>query len=210
MAKIKFYVVWNGVKPGIYNNWQECQAQIKGFAGAKYKSFSSAEEANRAFDIGYSESMQQVKSGKLGKGKKNINDVPCVLPSISVDAACSGNPGKMEYQGVWTATGERIFYQGPFMPGTNNIGEFLALVHGLALCKQKNLNYPIYSDSRTAISWVKNKNIKTTLPRNAKTQKLFDLVDRAIYWLKNNDYSTQILKWDTENWGEIPADFGRK
>ncbi|MPM99650.1 Ribonuclease H [bioreactor metagenome] len=133
-----------------------------------------------------------------------------VTESLSVDAACSGNPGNMEYRGVYTKTGEQVFHQGPFPEGTNNIGEFLALVHGIALLKQKNLSMPIYTDSRTAMAWVKKKKAKTELERTARNEHLFDLIDRAEKWLVENEYSTEILKWHTEAWGEIPADFGRK
>ena len=80
--------------------------------------------------------------------------------SLAVDAACSGNPGDMEYRGVYTATGQEIFHIGPLKEGTNNVGEFLALVHGLALLQQKGSDLPIYSDSRNAISWVKKRNAK--------------------------------------------------
>ena len=133
-----------------------------------------------------------------------------LMNTISVDAACSGNPGVLEYQGVETATGKLLFHLGPFEEGTVNLGEFLAIVHGLAFLKKRNLDIPIYSDSVTAIKWVKDKKIKTTLERNAKTQSLFEYVDRGILWLLNNEYSNPILKWETTSWGEIPADFGRK
>ena len=130
--------------------------------------------------------------------------------SISVDAASSGNPGKMEYRGVDTKTKKQLFIQGPFEEGTNNIGEFLAIVHGLAFLKQHNSNRIIYTDSKTAISWVKKKNCNSKLKRNDKNKPVFDLVDRAIKWLNENTYTTTILKWETKAWGEIPADFGRK
>ena len=133
-----------------------------------------------------------------------------IANSLSVDAACSGNPGVLEYRGVYTSTGREIFKQGPFPEGTVNIGEFLALVHGLAYLKQKNKNIPVYSDSKTAISWVKNKKVKTKLELNKKNKKLFDLIDRALNWLQSNNFENQILKWETKYWGEIPADFGRK
>jgi ribonuclease HI len=140
---------------------------------------------------------------------KNNNAI--IWDSISVDAACSGNPGLMEYQGVDTKTKEKIFYQGPFLMGTNNIGEFLAIVHALALYKQKGFhNRPIYSDSVTAMGWVKKKKANTKLEQNAKTAKLYELILRAENWLKQNSYSNPIIKWETEDWGEIPADFGRK
>ena len=46
--------------------------------------------------------------------------------------------------------------------------------------------------------------------RNNKNKGLFELIDRALVWLKENTYTTTIVKWETKAWGEIPADFGRK
>ena len=128
---------------------------------------------------------------------------------MAVDAACSGNPGKMEYRGVHLPSFQQVFHFGPLY-GTNNIGEFLAIVHALALLKQKGIDMPVYSDSRNAIAWVKQKKCKTKLPRDAKSEPIFQLIDRAERWLHDNTYSTPVLKWETEQWGEIPADFGRK
>ena len=211
MAKQKYYVVWDGVSPGIYTSWTECQLQVKGYDSAKYKSFDNREEAERAFA-----SSPYAYIGKNAKKKTADSPTPPdTLPaavienSLAVDAACSGNPGPMEYRGVHVASRQGIFHFGP-MKGTNNIGEFLALVHGLALLKQKGFDMPIYSDSANAISWVKQKKCKTKLPRTAETEKLFGLIERAEKWLKENKYSTPILKWETKQWGEIPADFGRK
>ena len=211
MAKQKYYVVWNGVTPGIYTSWTECQLQVKGYDSAKYKSFDNREEAERAFA-----SSPYAYIGKNAKKKTADSPTPPdTLPaavienSLAVDAACSGNPGPMEYRGVHVASRQEIFHFGP-MKGTNNIGEFLALVHGLALLKQKGFDMPIYSDSANAISWVKQNKCKTKLPRTAETEKLFGLIERAEKWLKENKYSTPILKWETKQWGEIPADFGRK
>lgn len=208
--KSKYYVVWQGKKPGIYNSWAECQEQIKGAEAAKYKSFESLEEAAEAF-AGKAEDYIKKKGSSSAKDKSKTGSKSNILwQSISVDAACSGNPGVMEYQGVDTKTKERIFYMGPFPLGTNNIGEFLAIVHALALFKQHQLNTPIYTDSMTAMSWVKNKKVKTNLVKNAKTAKLYELIERAEKWLNSNSYNNPIIKWDTVNWGEIPADFGRK
>ncbi|MFZ4724473.1 MAG: RNase H family protein, partial [Paludibacter sp.] len=124
--------------------------------------------------------------------------------------ACSGNPGAMEYRGVYSKTGQEVFRQGPFKDGTNNIGEFLALVHGLAFLKQKNSDLPLYTDSKTALAWVKAKKTRTRLEKNDSNAILFELLVRAENWLKQNEYSTKIMKWETTVWGEIPADFGRK
>lgn len=202
MPAKKYYVVWKGLKPGIYDSWKECEVQIKGVEGAVYKSFSGLEEARRAYGGNWKDYIiRRVSNPRVGNP---------VLESISVDAACSGNPGILEYRGVETSTGRQLFHKGPFPLGTVNIGEFLAIVHALAYLKKNNNSLPVYSDSRTAIKWVKDKAVKTNLPRNAKTEALFELLDRAITWLKTNEYPNLIMKWETEFWGEIPADFGRK
>lgn len=203
----KFYVVWVGRNPGIYRSWDECQVQINGFDGARFLSFTDEIEAVKAF--------RGNMWSYLGKKKSNEklmekNQEGIVWESISVDAACSGNPGVMEYQCVYTKSRKRIFHGGPFEEGTNNIGEFLALVHALALLKEKGKRLPIYTDSETARAWVRNKQAKTKLEQTPNNVKLFDLIHRAENWLKNNLWETPILKWNTEKWGEIPADFGRK
>jgi ribonuclease HI len=132
-----------------------------------------------------------------------------ILNAIATDAACSGNPGFMEYRGVHIASRKQIFhYQYPY--GTNNIGEFLAVAHALSYLKRHNLSLPIYTDSINAMKWIAQRKCKTKLVRNKQTEALFDYIARAENWLRTNPYSIPILKWDTENWGEIPADFGRK
>ena len=210
MSKSKFFVVWEGKEPGIYRSWEECKRQIHGFEGAIYKGFATEVEAREAMVspcwdyIGKNAKTKKLSSEDISKfGTPN-------LESLSVDAACSGNPGLMEYRGVYTKTGEEIFRQGPFKDGTNNVGEFLALVHGLAFLQQKNSTLPIYTDSKTALAWVKGKKAKTKLEKNEANATLFDLLLRAETWLQKNTYSTEILKWETAFWGEIPADFGRK
>jgi ribonuclease HI len=203
MGKNKFYVVWKGHQRGVFSSWAECQKAIHGYAGALYKGYPNQFEAEEAFRKGYVAS----KSGagmKLSPGSQKV-----IWNSLSVDAACSGNPGPMEYQGVDTKTKKVIFHKA-FSLGTNNIGEFLALVHGLAYLKQQKIRLPIYSDSQIAIGWVKKKQCKTKLEETPYAKELFELVRRAEQWLKENTYDIPILKWDTAKWGEIPADFGRK
>jgi len=202
MAKTKTYVVWEGRKPGIYQSWAECAAQVNGFPGARYKSFANEAQAREAFQMGWQSYSQTPHT---------LNLPPEVIgDSLSVDAACPGSPGPMEYRGVNTRTGEELFHCGPIENGTNNIGEFLAIVQALILLKKQGKSNPIYSDSRTALSWVKNKKVRSNLPRNDETEAVWSLVDQAIRWLENNDYPNQLLEWNTQDWGEIRADFGRK
>lgn len=133
-----------------------------------------------------------------------------LINAWAVDAACSGNPGPMEYRGVDLATGEQIFHFGPVY-GTNNIGEFLAIVHALALMDKEGIrDKAIYSDSVNALLWVRKKQCKTKLRRDASTEQLYQIIARAETWLRTHTVTTPILKWETAKWGECPADFGRK
>ena len=202
MGKQKYYVVWKGKKPGVYDSWQKCQEEIKNIKGARFKSFDDVKKADNAYSIGYDEYKKTNPIINKGDGPN--------LDSISVDAASSGNPGKMEYRGVDTKTKKVLFKMGPFNNATNNIGEFLALVHGVAMMEKESDKKIIYSDSITAISWVKKKRCQTKLKKNKENEEVFDLIARAILWLKKNNYSIIIKKWETKLWGEIPADFGRK
>ncbi|MDR3119311.1 MAG: ribonuclease H family protein [Mediterranea sp.] len=203
----KYYVVWIGVTPGLYDTWTECLPQVKGYEGARYRSFSTKEEAEYAFEHPTEEHLRR----RTRKKKAPPAPYPdCVIQdSLSVDAACSGNPGAMLYRGVHVASGQEIFRVGP-MEGTNNIGEFLAVVHGLAWIKEKGLDMPVYTDSLSAIKWAREKKCGTTLERRAGTEQLFSIIERAEKWLKENVYTTTVIKWETREWGEIPADFGRK
>lgn len=205
--KRKYYVVWQGHDTGVFDSWAQVQSLVKGYPNAKYKSYGSFQEAEDAFHGGYTETPRSHK--KAGAKHRDLSNVD--MTSWSVDAACSGNPGIMEYRGVYTADGAELFRMGPYTDGTNNIGEFLAIVHALALLQRKgDSKTKLYTDSRTAMSWVRKNKANTTLKRTSRNAKLFDLIKRAETWLKTNSFSNPIEKWDTKNWGEIPADFGRK
>jgi ribonuclease HI len=222
MAKQKYYVVWKGRSTGIFDTWDACSAQVTGFTGAEYKSFATRAEANAAFRGAYSQYVG--KSARVEPWELEMaglaepagvyearDGVPGpLLPSISVDSACSGVPGPVEWQGVETETGKRLFRSGPYVQGTNNIGEFLAIVQGLRWLADRHLSLPLYSDSKNAILWIKVKKCRTNLRRSIRNKPLFTLVDEAEEWLLENHIPNKILKWDTELWGENPADFGRK
>ncbi|MEO6189322.1 MAG: ribonuclease H family protein [Saprospiraceae bacterium] len=208
-VKSKYYVVWEGNSPGIYHSWEECLLQVKAYPNAKYKAFNTMEEAKDAFVGGFSSKANATEKKTNHLIQKWQDFVP--EGSITVDAACEGNPGKMEYRGVDPYSGQEIFHIGPLANGTNNIGEFLALVHALALFKkQQNNKAVIFTDSMTAISWIKRKKANTKLVFDNRNKEIKDLIVRATQWLMNNSFSNPIKKWETDKWGEIPADFGRK
>jgi ribonuclease HI len=210
MAKPKFYVVWKGRCTGVFETWAACAEQVHGFEGAVFMAFPDRPAAENAYASGFGNFIGK-KARKISHSKISMRQAGRPLKDcLCVDAACSGNPGILEYQGVDMKTKRVIFRKGPFASGTINLGEFLAIVHAIAYLKKKKSSIPVYSDSRTAIKWVKDKAIKTTVLRTPVNEPLFELVDRAIKWLKENDYENKVLKWQTEFWGEIPADFGRK
>jgi ribonuclease HI len=213
MGSKKYYAVFKGRKTGIFLSWQECQEQVTGFSGALYKSFKTQGEAEEALEIARKTPTFSQKSDKKTQKPAKTNTISpdeIIMDSVCVDASCLGNPGAVEYKGVHTATREVIFHKSLIPNGTNNLGEFLAIVHALTYLKNQPKDIPIYSDSKTAILWVKNKKVKTKLKRNKNSEEIFKLVERALTWLESNDYTNPILKWNTASWGEIPADFGRK
>jgi ribonuclease HI len=205
MSKQKFYVVWKGRQTGIFNSWSECEAQVKGFTDAEFKAFGSRQEAERAFAAAYAD--YKGKPASLQKWLFAPN--PPVIPSICVDAACDGSPGNLEYRGVLIETGEELFHAGPFVDGTNNVGEFLAIILAMDWLTTKKTNLPIYSDSENAIAWVKAGKCNTKLERLPSNKILFNFIARGEQVLMEQR-NFKVLKWDTEAWGENPADFGRK
>ena len=219
MAKQKYYVVWVGKVPGIYTSWGECQQQVNQFTGAKFKAFESRSEAEQAYAAGYKitgaavwRQIGQFRLQNYKRSSASADEEPGEIDydSISVDVGTRGNPGPVEYKGVDTQTGDILFSCGPISKGTNNLGEFLAIVHALAYLKKIGSTKTVYSDSMNAIKWLKQKKVATTLPRDASTQEIWDLVDRAEHWLRTNTYENKVLKWQTKSWGEIKADYGRK
>jgi ribonuclease HI len=208
-TKNKVYVVWKGLSTGVFESWDECKAAVHGFDGAAYKSFETRAEAEKAYSEPAQKHIYKSAEKKL-KQQRFENSAGIIKDSISVDAAWNTASGDMEYRGVYTWNGEQIFHRGPYHDGTNNIGEFLALVHALALLHKNQKNSPVYSDSATAITWVRNKRANTKLLATSRNAVLFDLIARAENWLREHSYSNPVLKWETRDWGEIPADFGRK
>lgn len=214
MPSRKFYVVWEGRAPGIYDSWDEARAQVDGYPQARYKAFPDQDSATEAFRLYGDDPAALFRAMRERNLIQQVNYAafPDIrLDAIAVDAACSRNPGPVEYQGVSVATGERIFHVGPIAEATNNIGEYLAIIHAAAmLAARGDTSTPIYSDSRTAQSWIRAGHSRTTLSPTPANMYARQLLARADAWLSSHRIPNPILKWDTDRWGEIPADFGRK
>ncbi len=210
MAKAqKYYVVWKGRIPGIYLTWDDCKAQVDGFAEAKYKAFEGKAQAQAALKDSYTQHVAPTPTGAARAVKKGPTG-NFIRDSYCVDAACSGNPGNLEFRCQHTTTGDVVFKRGPYHDGTNNIGEFLAIVQALMWLKEQDSTVPVYSDSKIAIGWVHAGKCRTNADRTPDNAILFKMIDQAEKWMRDNKVANKVLKWETEEWGEIPADYGRK
>jgi ribonuclease HI len=133
--------------------------------------------------------------------------------AICTDAACPSNPWPIEYRGVIVSTGKEVFNYGPLDWWSVNIAEFLAIVEWLKRLLQNQKYTILYSDSKTAIWWIKKGAINTTITKNKNNTILFEIIHESIQWLKlNSDRSNYITlsKRPTSQRGQIPADFWRK
>ena len=215
---MKYYVVWEGREPGVYDSWEDCAEQVEGFPGARYKSFPDKDLAVKAYRGDASEYINFYR--KLGSRPADVvteapdyTRFPEIRPDgIAVDGACAKNPGPIEYRGVRVGTGEELFHFGPLDGGTNNIAEYLALVHVLAMLEKQGDDgrTVIYSDSRTAQGWLARGRSNTKITPTPQNARLIEILRRADAWRATHTPRNPIIKWDTEHWGEIPADFGRK
>lgn len=191
-----FYVVWVGRYPGVYSSWEECEAQVKGFPGARFRSFGDRATALSAFA-----SNEDLFAVDADRGPQP--------ESCAVGTFKSNHNSDIGYIGVATGTGDKLFQVSTLPNSTNNIGAFLAVCHALAFCAERGLETPIYSDSQTALAWIRHRKCGSALTRTAANLKTFDLVNRAERWLASHDWRNSVLQWNTKAWGPIPANFKR-
>ena len=210
----KYYTVWAGHDIGVFDSWEECQRVTNGYPGARFKAFPTQQAAINAYRGDPREHIGILRTIAKGPASPlfNYEAIPEIRrDALAVDGACAKNPGPMEYRCVRVSDRSEVFHMGPLADGTNNVGEYLALIHVLALL-DKNGDHltPVYTDSRTALAWLRNRGHKSKLERTPRNAQIFNLLERADAWIKTHEILNPILKWDTERWGEIPADFGRK
>ena len=193
-----FYVVWQGKETGVFNSWNKIKPLVIGYKGALYKKYPTLDQALQAFENPPS---YQVSNSS----DEFIDNSWCVDASVT-----KGNPGIVEFRGCHTTSKEMLFESPLYYDTTGNIGEFFAIVHALRILKDRGDNRVLYSDSRTAINWIKKGVVNTTLALTEKNENVFLEIQEAVDWLEANHYQTEIKKWNTREWGEIPADYGRK
>lgn len=216
----KLYVVINGYEPGVYSTWEECKKNVNGFSSPLYKSFKESDLKSENIDEKDIEFLNfynkcNKKDQSIKTPVKKIVDLQIIEDSICVDGACSGNPGLGEFRCVDVKSGEVIFSSSEYENTTNNLMEFFALCEAVkyTLSLAPDKRRPIYSDSITAMAWVRDRVCKTSLRPMKGNYDSYSSIKFWDKWLKENDLKIKdcnILKWDTKKWGEIPADFNRK
>ncbi len=208
---MKYYVVWKGKQTWVFSSWNQVQPLISWFSDAKFKSFETREDAEHAFVLSREDFYGQssLSLWKKWQNDKTI-DVPFCIDAVAVDAACAWNPGILERRGVEVADGNEIF-SFRIEKGTNNVGEFLAIVSWFQRIFSSDSDFFIYSDSKIAINWVKERKCKSLLRIESPSLPVWKFVQEAEEWLKTHEIDfSHLLKRRTSEWGEIPADFGRK
>ncbi|WP_429037279.1 viroplasmin family protein [Aeromonas media] len=218
MSKSTHYVVWVGRVPGVYSSWAETELQTKGFSGAKFKGFPSLAAAELAFagDLGVSiAGKPHIMPVGVGKAASHAGGRPGA-PYLSVDAAYSSKTNLVEWRGVLvTQSGQKeVFRSSPYVGGSANVGEYLAIVDGIKwICEHMgDATLPIYSDSFNAQTWVARKAHNSNVP---SCDAIRGMLDEANAFLQAGGYDKvkrriPLRDWVTKLWGEIPADFGRK
>lgn len=193
----KYYVVWRGHSPGIYENWNACKAQVKGFKYSYYRVFPTFKSANEAFGLSLTEfkRRQQFKENTFNLRPNSI--------------VVSSKYEEKNMETVFTAfkvgdPPEILFRTAICGKSTHNIVQFLALAASIKYCYENGLKSPIYSDNPVALKWIRDRKINSQVIRSDRNQEVFDLVDEAIYWLNCNSYNNQLIEWDVEKHGYLP------
>lgn len=210
----RVYAIFMPLKwKGVYYTWEDCQKALSDCKnGHSFASFKTVQEAQEALRCGSLRAYKEKAASRKIWLEPTSTGEKVVLPCLVVDAACSGAPGPTEYRGVVLPDGHEAFRHGPYKNGTNNIGEYLAIVTGLRWLESNSLAFPLYSDSACAIGWVKTHGTCNS-HCEAIGPELKQLIERAESWMRGptkDKMLQRVRKWKTDELGEIPADFGRK
>lgn len=212
----QFYGVWIGRNPGVYDNWNDCKSQVDKFAGAKYKKLLSTtynEALNEFNQNAITAVANSPKTTTINNANKNHSNAGVPEKDVlTVDGASNGK--NCEFRAVWYPSNKEVFASKTYDGGTNNIAEFLGLIFALKYLIKNEMPLKVYTDSVTAMAWVRNGKANTTAHTTGKaTEELNNLITKSETFLRENKLllsKAQILKWETKAWGEIPADYGRK
>ncbi|WP_129646253.1 ribonuclease H1 domain-containing protein [Peristeroidobacter agariperforans] len=156
----KFYVVWAGRQTGVFTDWATTHRQVDRFAGARYKSFATRAEAERAFAGGAPRSTFVRRAANKPSEQASVQAGPSPFDlQIYCDGACDPNPGRAGSGLAVYRNGELAqLWHGLYNPaGTNNIAELNALHRALEMAEtaiSSGLTVQILCDSTYAINCI--------------------------------------------------------
>jgi len=198
MAKTKkYYAVFQGHNPGIYTSWDKVSEQVKGFKGAKYKSFSSREEAIlwlRDCVIAASEPVSEslitlIKTVGVAEAKED-------RIIIHTDGGASPNPGKGGYGIVLQKGNYRKELSAGYQLTTNNRMELMACIVALQALKEPS-EVSLYTDSKYVVDsitkgWAKGWKSRGWKRTGGQLAENIDLWEELLSLLENHKVE---LKW---------------
>ncbi len=198
----RYYVVWRGRRPGVYDSWEACAEQVQGYPNALYRAYPSRALAEKAFRMG-PEAAWLPTWALAEPGPER--------PSLAVDASASRPRGPVAYRGVLLQPRGKVqpVFEGRLGEATVPLGEFLALVRALQWLDAHEQRMPVYTDSTTALGWFhRGGPSPTALERTPEDARRS--LEEALRWLQQHPGPWDVRLWETAAWGENPADFGRK
>ncbi|MFT7558600.1 MAG: ribonuclease HI [Flavobacteriales bacterium] len=166
MAK-KYYVVWQGHKPGIYTDWATCSKQVAKYSGARYKSFPNLAEAEAA----YGGAGAVAANGKATSKPIRVNsgaaktftakEVEALTEEVKIftDGGCEPNPGKAgSGLALYRKNELDELWYGLYNPmGTNNTAELNALHQAMIMGQSElksGMSVAIFCDSKYSIQCI--------------------------------------------------------
>lgn len=162
----KYYVVWVGRQTGIFTDWPSAQQSVDGFAGARYKSFTSRADAEQAFREGSKSVAYPRRTTSSSKTANNTSvsrvadEEVLVDVRIYCDGACEPNPGEAGSGVVVYRQGQLAeLWYGMYTPnGTNNTAELNALHQALLMAQreiEKGNSVEVLSDSMYSLNCIR-------------------------------------------------------
>jgi ribonuclease HI len=215
----KYYAVKNGIKPGVYTNWNDAKMQVNGFKGAIYKSFKTIEEA----DFYMLHEDVKIIINKPDKQKSKLNRETIKLDNkidllIYTDGSCKNNIGGygivlIHNPNTLISSNKHSEFHDkvPYDHATNNIAELYAIQQALLLCMEykdnkiilrtdsnysieavtKNINKQKYNNYLTS-NGTPVKNLKLILNINNLMKSYTNLVFEHVY-SHDTDYYNDIV-----------------
>lgn len=207
MAKNKFYAVAAGRMTGIFQSWSQCEAQVKGVAGARYKGFVTREEAEKWLDDGgvYERKVKATKPApKVRKPEPEAVDGKLF---VYTDGSSLNNPGPGGWAAVILEKNGPCELFGAFRRTTNNRMELLACIRALEAVEDRGDEVVLHTDSSYVVNgiekgWAKSwrkrgwrksdGNVALNSDLWARLLDLVDVVPVKFRWVKGhagNEYN---------------------